>query len=136
MRITSAITALIAYAASTCNAQLNLTNPNVSRQTLSSVFTPPQVWKNVNLVRTINLEKGYPRETINAVIENVGTTQQDEYYLPFGSGVVDKVGSIEARDKKDAAKPPFEAELVEYDSNRCGISSSMIQTVNSYTITV
>jgi len=132
MQISSAVAALVACAALLCNAQINLTNPDVSRQTLSAVFTPPQVWKNVNLVRTINLEKGYPRETINLVIENAATTPQNEYYLPFGSGVVDKVGSIEARDKKDAAKPPFEAELVEYDCSRYGMSSWLPQTANSY----
>lgn len=70
------------------------------------------------MVRTINLEKGYPRETINAVIENIGTSPQDEYYLPFSGAVVDKVGSIEARDKKDASMPPFDVELVEFDAAR------------------
>ena len=96
----------------------NLTDPLSSHQILPAGFKPPETFKNVNLVRNINLEKGYVRETVNVVIENTNSQPQDEYYFPFNADTIGKVGGFEARDKKDASKPPFAAEVVEYDPTR------------------
>lgn len=92
-------------------AQSNATNDKRSQQILQSDFKPPQVFENVNLVRTTNLEKGYVRETINIVVSNIDSKPQSEYYLPFEYDVVGKIGGIEVRDKKDNAKPPFNVRL-------------------------
>lgn len=92
-------------------AQSNVTNDKRSQQILQSDFKPPQVFENVNLVRTTNLEKGYVRETINIVVSNIDSKPQSEYYLPFEYDVVGKIGGIEVRDKKDTAKPPFNVRL-------------------------
>jgi len=89
-----------------------------SSQILPSTFKPPQVFKNVDLVRTINLEKGYPRETINVIIENVDKKPQSEYYLPFDGATIPKIGGFEAKDKNDAAKGTFPVEVVEVDTKR------------------
>lgn len=90
----------------------------LSRQVLPSTFRPPQVFKNANLVRTINLDKGYPRETINVVIENIDAKPQSEYYLPFESSLLSRVGGLEVRDKKDAEKGTFKVEVVGFDAER------------------
>jgi len=92
-------------------SQVNSTNEELSRQILHADFKPPQVFENVNLVRTTNLEKGYVRETINVVVSNVDKQPQSEYYLPFEYDQIGKIGGIEVRDKKDAAKPPFKVRL-------------------------
>jgi hypothetical protein len=76
------------------------------------------VFKNANLVRTANLDKGYARETINVIIENVDSKPQSEYYVPFESSLMAKVGGFEVRDKKDASKGAFKVEVVGYDSER------------------
>lgn len=91
-------------------AKVNTTDTLTSRTILSDPFKPPPVFKNVNLFRSINLEKGYPRETINVVIENVDSKPQDEYYLPFPEHIFDKVGAFEARDKNAPTKGSFVAE--------------------------
>ncbi|KAI9838460.1 MAG: dolichyl-diphosphooligosaccharide--protein glycosyltransferase subunit 1, partial [Thelocarpon superellum] len=100
---------------SLCAANTNLTKPLTSRTVLPSTFKPPQVWKNVNLVRNINLDKGYAKEAVNVVIENTDKKEQDEYFLPFEAKLVGKVGGLEVRDKNEKEKAAFEAELVEYD---------------------
>jgi oligosaccharyltransferase complex subunit alpha (ribophorin I) len=76
------------------------------------------VFKNNNLVRTINLDKAFPRETINMVIENIGAEPQSEYYLPFESSLLANIGGFEARDKKNVAKGTFKAEVVGFDADR------------------
>jgi len=96
----------------------NLTDQLSSHQILPKTFKPEEVWRNVNLLRNINLEKGYVRETINVVIENTHIRPQDKYYFPFQANTVSKVGGFEVKDKKHASKPPFPAELVEYDPYR------------------
>ena len=106
-----------------CAAGSNATTPLSSHQILPNNFKPPQVFKNVNLLRNINLEKGYVRETINVVIENVDKKPQVEYYIPFTAEVIGKVGGLEVRDKKDAGKPVFRSEVVEYDPYRYVIIS-------------
>ncbi|EMC95868.1 hypothetical protein BAUCODRAFT_24860 [Baudoinia panamericana UAMH 10762] len=94
-------------------ADSNLTER--SRDILPSTFKPPQHFRNVNLVRKINLEKSYPRETINVVIENIDAAPQSEYYLPFEQGTLGRVGGLVVKDKKDPDNIGFHAEIVEID---------------------
>lgn len=98
--------------------QLILSTPLSSQIILPSNFRPPQVFTNINLLRTINLEKGYVKETINVVIENADSNPQNEYYIPFKAELIGKVGGLEVRDKKDPDKPAFKTEIVEYDPLR------------------
>jgi oligosaccharyltransferase complex subunit alpha (ribophorin I) len=97
-------------------AKANLTHG--SKNVLPSTFQPPQHFRNTNLVRNINLEKSYPRETINVVVENVDKQPQSEYYLPFEQHVISRIGGLEAKDKKDATKAPFNVEIVALDEGR------------------
>jgi oligosaccharyltransferase complex subunit alpha (ribophorin I) len=118
MRLSSIF--LSCLAALTSASDTNITKPLTSRQILPSTFTPPQVFENVNLVRNIDLQKGYPRETVNVVVKNVEKVAQSEYYLPFEAEWIKRIGGLEVRDKKDANKPPFKVEVTEYDVERCG----------------
>ncbi|KAJ5102798.1 hypothetical protein N7532_003327 [Penicillium argentinense] len=92
-------------------AATNLTTP--SRLALPADFKPPQVFKNTNLVRNTNLEKGYVRETINVVVENVDKQPQSDYYIPFPDEVFERVGGFEVRDKKAADKGRFVVDTTE-----------------------
>ncbi|PWY92947.1 oligosaccharyltransferase alpha subunit ostA [Aspergillus heteromorphus CBS 117.55] len=85
-----------------------------SRVALPRDFKPPQVFKNANLVRTSNLEKGYLRETVNVVVENVDTQPQSDYYLSFPSDLYDKVGALEVRDKTAPENGRFDVEATEF----------------------
>jgi oligosaccharyltransferase complex subunit alpha (ribophorin I) len=38
--------------------------------------------------------------------------------LPFEQGVIARIGGLEAKDKKDAAKAPFNVEIVALDEGR------------------
>lgn len=67
---------------------------------LPADFTPPQVFKHSNLLRTIDLTRPYARETIAAVVENLSKIPQSEYYLPVSKETLPKVSYVEARDKK------------------------------------
>lgn len=109
--IASCIAALSAVSA----ADSNLTKPHSSKQILPGTFQPPQVFQHANLVRSINLEKSYPRETINVIVENIGKEAQEEYYLPFEQGVIARVGGLEVRDKNSPAQV-FDVETVEVDT--------------------
>jgi hypothetical protein len=93
-----------------CIADSNLTESANSQRILQEDFRPPKVFQNVNLVRNTNLDKGYVRETINVVIENVDEQPQSEYYLPFEYEVMGKIGGLEARDKKNLEKGKFQIE--------------------------
>lgn len=97
-------------------ADSNLTHG--SKNILPSTFKPPQHFRNTNLVRNINLEKNYPRETINVVIENVDKEAQSEYYLPFEQDVISRMGGLEAKNKKDAEQGAFDVEIVALDEGR------------------
>lgn len=99
-------------------ADSNHSTPLSPQQILPDNFKPPQVFKNANLVRNINLEKGYVRETVNVVIENIDAKEQDTYYIPFKAEAIGNVGGLEVRDKKDPDKPAFRSEVVEYDPYR------------------
>ena len=118
MRSLTVLTAVLSLLSTACAAESNATTPLSSHQILPNNFKPPQVFRNINLLRNVNLEKGYVRETINVVIENIDKKPQAEYYIPFRAGVIDKVGGLEVRDKKDAGKPAFQNAVVEYDPYR------------------
>ena len=77
MRSTALFAGCLATLSSFASAELNLSQPLLSRQVLPSTFRPPQVFKNANLVRTTNLDKAYPREVINVVIENIDAKPLD-----------------------------------------------------------
>lgn len=85
---------------------------------LPADFKPPQVFKNANLVHVISLEKNYAKEQINVAIENVSKEPQDEYYIPFTSSQIARVGGFEVKDRKDDNAGPFAVEVVEYDPSR------------------
>ena len=112
--LTSCVVALSGFAC----AELNLSEPLLSKQVLPGTFTPPQVFKNANLVRTTNLDKAYPRETINVIIQNIDSKPQSEYYVPFDSDLLSKVGGFEVRDKKAVEKGTFKVEVVGFDQAR------------------
>ncbi|KAL8675082.1 MAG: hypothetical protein Q9168_000565 [Polycauliona sp. 1 TL-2023] len=114
MRYISFLAACVALLPSTIFADSNPSEPLSSQQILPDNFKPPQVFQNVNLLRNTNLEKGYVRETVNVVIENIDSKPQTEYYLPFSVDVIGNVGGLEVRDKKTPG-PLFKTELVEYD---------------------
>lgn len=118
MRPISLLTACLSLLNSAQAAESNLTKPLSSRQILPSNFKPPQNFKNLNLVRTVNLEKGYVKESINVLIENTASSEQDEYYLPFRGDIIGKIGGLEVRDKKNPHTSAFVRELVEYDTYR------------------
>ncbi|KAF2807970.1 Ribophorin I [Mytilinidion resinicola] len=117
MRSIALLASCLTALSSLCAAELNLTQSLSSKQILPANFKPPQVFKNVNLVRTTNLDKAYPREVINVIIENIDSKPQSEYYLPFESSLLSRVGGLEVKDKKAAGKLPFKVEVVEYDSH-------------------
>lgn len=97
-------------------AATNLTSP--SRLALPADFKPQQAFKNTNLVRNTNLEKGYVRETINVVVENIDKQAQSDYYIPFPSDVFERVGGFEVRDKKATDKGRFVVDATEVVSDR------------------
>ncbi|KAF1963534.1 Ribophorin I [Byssothecium circinans] len=115
MRSIAVFSSCLAALSSFASADLNLSQPLLSRQVLPSTFKPPQVFKNANLVRTTNLDKSYVRETINVVIENVDSKPQSEYYLPFESSLISRVGGLDVKDKKDVEKGSFKVEVVGLD---------------------
>ncbi|RYC56784.1 hypothetical protein CHU98_g9419 [Xylaria longipes] len=79
-------------------------------------FKPPQVFKNVNLVHIISLEKNYVKESINVLIENTSPNPQDEYFLPFTSEQLEKIGSLEVKDRKNSDVVGFTVDPFELDS--------------------
>lgn len=99
-------------------AETNLSSALSSHQILPDNFKPPQVFQNANLLRNINLEKGYVRETVNVIIENIDGQEQDTYFIPFRAETIGKVGGLEVRDKKNPEFPAFASEVVEYDPYR------------------
>jgi len=112
-------TAVLSFAATAISAETgNLTKPLTSRIILPANFKPPQTFQNVNLVHYINLEKSYPKESINVVIENIASTAQDEYFIPFTSSQMATIGGLEVKDKKNSDSGLFEVEAVEFDPAR------------------
>src|SRR4051794_21712528 len=101
-------------------ALLSFASNAVAKSTiaLDDDFKPPQVFKNANLVHVISVEKNYVKESINVVIENIDKAPQDEYYLPFTTEQMARVGGVEVKDRKDSKAGPFATEAVEVDPNR------------------
>lgn len=118
MRSLTLFAAYLSSIFTTAVADSNLSTPLSSHQILPDNFKPPEVFKNANLLRNINLEKGYVRETVNVVIENIDANEQDTYYIPFKAEAIGNVGGLEVKDKKDPEKPAFRSEVVEYDPYR------------------
>ena len=118
MKLSTIVGACLSLLQSIYAADTNFSAPLSSHIILSSNFKPPQVFINANLLRNINLEKGYVKEVVNVVIQNTDSKPQDEYYIPFEAQVIGKVGGLEVRDKKNSSKPIFRSELVEYDALR------------------
>lgn len=111
MKLKALATALLTVVPSAIAAATS----KVSQQQL---FKPPQVFKNANLVHVISLEKNYVKEQINVLIENTSKEPQRDYYLPFASEQIARVGGFEVKDRKDANAGPFISEPAEYDANR------------------
>ena len=119
MRPIALATAVLSFAATAlCAEKSNLTKPLTSRTLLPKTFTPPQVFKNINLVHLINLEKSYPKEAINVVIENVDSVAHDEYYIPFTSEQIQRIGVLEVKDKKNAEAGLFSVSAIDFDPER------------------
>ncbi|ORY57488.1 Ribophorin I [Pseudomassariella vexata] len=93
----------------------NVSSTPVSKVTLPSTFKPPQVFKNANLVHILSLEKNFAKESINVLIENVSKEPQDEYFLPFTSEQMARVGGIEVKDRKNVEVTGFVVEAAEFD---------------------
>ena len=112
-------TAVLSFATTAlCDDKSNLTKPLKSENVLPSTFKPPQVFKNINLVHVVNLEKSYPKESINVVIENIASTPQDEYFIPFTIEQMEKIGSLEVRDRKVPELGLFAVDPIEIDTER------------------
>ena len=118
MRLLSYFAASLSLHLTSSAAYSNLSIPLSSQSILPDNFKPPEVFKNVNLLRNINLEKGYIKVTINVVIENIDVNPQTDYYIPFKSEVISKVGGLEVRDRKDPEKPLFAVDITHYDPYR------------------
>jgi oligosaccharyltransferase complex subunit alpha (ribophorin I) len=119
MRLLAVGAAVFSFASTAlCAEKGNLTKPLASRLILPSTFKPAQNFKNVNLVHIINLEKSYPKEQINVVIENIASTSQDEYFIPFTSQQMATIGGLEVKDKKNPDGGLFEVGAVEFDPER------------------
>ncbi|KAK2740222.1 dolichyl-diphosphooligosaccharide--protein glycosyltransferase subunit 1 [Onygenales sp. PD_40] len=113
MRLFSALCGLLAATSASAAAASNDTTYPSTRLVLPSNFSPPQVFKNTNLLRNINLEKGYVRETVNVVVENIDKGPQDRYFLPFPTETIGKIGGLEVRDKNEPAKGKFAVEATQ-----------------------
>lgn len=100
---------LVAASSSASNSTIKL---------LSASFAPPKVFENTNLVRNVNLDRSYPRETTNIVVKNIDSKPQSEYYYLFPTDQIHKVGGFEVKDKKNAASGTFKVELAQYTSPR------------------
>lgn len=120
MRFSAVVSTVLGLLSSITTAESNLTAEERTQQKiLQSDFTPPSVFENTNVVRTINLEKGYVRETTNVLVTNTDKLAQSEYYIPFAYDVIGKIGGFDVRDKKHAEGGPLEA----YIASLSGIST-------------
>ncbi|EPS37859.1 hypothetical protein H072_8424 [Dactylellina haptotyla CBS 200.50] len=82
---------------------------------LGSALTVPQVYKNTNLLRTIDASKAYIKETVAVIIENTSDKPQTDYYLPFSVPGSSAVSYVECKDKKE--NTPCKAEAVDDNSD-------------------
>nr|KMM65510.1 ribophorin I [Coccidioides posadasii RMSCC 3488] len=108
MRLLTAVALLLTSCAHAANP--NSASTSSEAHVLPSDFNPPQTFKNLNIIRNINLDKGYVRETINAIIENIDKQPQSKYYLPFSNALIDKVGGLEAWEKNAEDNGRFKVE--------------------------
>lgn len=115
----SLATAVLSFAGAALSKS-TVTKPGSPQNILRSTFTPPQVFKNTNIIRSINLEKSYPRNVVNVVIENVSPEAQDEYYIPFTTSQAERLSNLEVKDNKDLSTPSFSFESVSIDGPRYG----------------
>lgn len=138
MRLITAATALCGLLSSSllCAAESNITTSPVARLVLPKDFTPPQVFKNTNLLRNINLEKGYLRETVNVVVENVDKKPQSDYYIPFSADIIDKVGGLEVRDKKAPEKGRFDIDVTTHDGRYVSCMAARLYYLSTIVIRV
>ncbi|KAI0113999.1 Ribophorin I [Nemania sp. FL0031] len=114
MKFTAIVAASLSLLFTAC-ADTAIAKSTVSKVVLPSTFTPPQVFKNANLVHIISLEKNYVKESINVLIENLSTKPQDEYFLPFTNKQMEKVGGFEVKDRKNSDVVGFSVDPVEFD---------------------
>src|SRR5258707_8550711 len=91
---------------------------NKTIRLLPDSFIPPNVFENTNLVRNVNLERSYPRETTNIIIKNIASQAQDTYYLQSPTELVNRISGLEVKDKKNAEAGSFKIELAQYESPR------------------
>lgn len=71
---------------------------------LPADFQPPQVYRNTNLLRTVDLSKPYSREVVAVIVENTSDEPQSEYYVPLAREQAGNVSYLKARDKKAGVK--------------------------------
>lgn len=102
-------------------ADSNKTSSFPAGVVLPAGFHPPKTFKNINILRNINLEKGYVREVLNVVIENIDKAPQQEYYLSFPPDISSNIGGLEVRDKSEPTKKKFEVEEAILPSESVGI---------------
>lgn len=100
MKLSIAVPALLYNLLHLVSAEATLAPFRTSKLELAPDFKPPPVFKNTNLVRNTNLEKGYVRETVNVIVENVDKEPQDSYFLSFPTDVYGKIGALDVRDRK------------------------------------
>ncbi|KAL5333433.1 Ribophorin I [Aspergillus crustosus] len=112
--VVTALCGLVLSSSSIVSADSTSTSSSIL---LPADFKPPQVFNNVNLIRSTNLEKGYARETINVVIENVDKQPQTDYYLSFPTDTFNRVGGLEVRNKKKAEKGRVVVEAAEIEAS-------------------
>ncbi|KIW15660.1 hypothetical protein PV08_05709 [Exophiala spinifera] len=108
MRFSSVVSTVVGLCTAYTYAVSNSTVSQSTQKLLKEDFKPSQVFENTNLVRTINLEKGYVRETTNVLITNTDKKPQSEYYIPFDYDVIGRIGGFDVRDKKNAEKGTLE----------------------------
>ncbi|KAI0194588.1 oligosaccharyltransferase alpha subunit [Astrocystis sublimbata] len=116
MKFTGIAAACLSLLSAAC-ADTTAAGSASSKVVLPSTFKPPQVFKNANLVHIISLEKNYAKESINVLIENDSQDPQDEYYLPFTSGQMERIGGFEVKDRKNSDVVGFIVDAVEFDSS-------------------
>lgn len=117
MRFSSVVGTVLGLLSSLTTAESNLTVQQQSEQKLlNSDFKPAPVFENTNVVRTINLDKGYVRETVNVLVTNTDKAPQSEYYVPFEYDLIGKISGFDARDKQNAERGPLESNIVALSS--------------------
>ncbi|RDA88160.1 hypothetical protein CP532_6792 [Ophiocordyceps camponoti-leonardi (nom. inval.)] len=117
MKPPSLVSALLGLAATALGSSVPAPSSSSSSSPgATEAFRPPPVFRNVNLVHVISLEKNYVKEQINVLIENVSNERQDEYYVPFTADQMARVGGFEVKDRKDASAGPFFAEPADHYS--------------------